>query len=166
MKEIRQRQEEEKKKVAEAYWAEHAEEKAELETKKADLAGKLDNFTKAIDEQQQKKADLESRIKNFRSPLQIKFVQINKEIDKQQTLYASLGLFKGKEKKQIEDMILALKKSRPKDQEMIAEIDQLLAPLKAELKDVSDEIIRLTNLKTDATKDLAAVEKKLNREAE
>ena len=49
---------------------------------------------------------------------------------------------------------------------MIAEIDQLLAPLKAELKDVSDEIIRLTNLKTDATKDLAAVEKKLNREAE
>lgn len=81
--------EQQKKAKVNAYWAEHKEEKAQLDSEKASLNKKIDDLKKSIDALPETIAVKE--IKN-------KIEQLNKQKD-------SLGLFKGKEKKALQEQI-------------------------------------------------------------
>ena len=119
----------EKKKKLDAYWAEHPDEKKELESKKTKLLEKVSVLKKQIDNLQQSEQKTE----------------IQKKIDSLQSAKSSLGLFKSKEKKELQDKIDALEKQLSElNGEIKAEIDAINAEITARNKKISSIVAELT----------------------
>lgn len=82
-----------KAKAISTYWSEHAEEKAALDQEKAALSGKIENWYAEISSLPEAKTE----------------AQIKAKIEALQKEKSSLGLFKGKEKKALQEQIDSLK---------------------------------------------------------
>lgn len=116
-------EQEKERKIAE-YWAEHAEEKTSLENERAALQTKVSELNASIDNLPETSTVelLESNISDLK-----------KERD-------SLGLFKGKEKKALQERIDHL------NQKLSAAIDSknsAIAPIQSEIKSLEDRIAEI-----------------------
>lgn len=168
IKEKKDAEEKERREKQEAanrkYWEAHAEEKAELEAKKAQLEGEIKELTekrKPIDAEISKVATegnatlpIETEVEEFRGKLDA----LNREL-------ASLGIFKGKEKKALREKIDAetlkfidLKsEAEAKKAEFVKEISDKMAPLRKEADEINAEIAKrekeIKSIVTELTKD-------------
>ncbi len=93
----------------EAYWAEHAEEKAALNKEKAHLEAEIENLNRKLKPindritaiKRKRNAEKDQIVIGFNSQID----GIDQEISSLNSTLKSLGLFKGKEKKQIQEQI-------------------------------------------------------------
>lgn len=106
--EQRQRELEEMKARQEAYWQEHAEEKAELESQKEQLQAQLaqkNSELEQLDRKNKVEVDRLNKEKANKIPAEIAVDEQNKRISELLSQHDKLGIFKGKEKKAIMDQL-------------------------------------------------------------
>lgn len=128
-----------------AYWEEHKEERAILDKELEESKAKVEELDAKIIELNQSKATVPSM------PL---VIEKQKEIESCEKAKASLGLFKGKEKKALQEKINGLKKEKILIQDKVTlerkEIDNIIKPIKEE-KDKLE--IRINEITSEITKD-------------
>lgn len=161
--EARKAEEEKQARIA-AYWEAHADEKAALDSELKELNDKKAAFEKEI-------SDIESQIKaaepTGKVPSEVEKDKIKDQISDLNNRRAKLGLFAGKEKKQIGEEIASLEgrlsalegKIEEEKKARKAEADQKCAPLKAKKEE-------LTGQKDAAVKRITAINKELTKDPE
>ncbi|MBQ7625209.1 MAG: hypothetical protein IJS65_08035 [Clostridia bacterium] len=144
-----------------AYWEAHKEEKAELENKRAVLTEQIKPISEEIIKKRTELEVIENELRTAQLPSVAKARELRNKILELSDKRKSLGLFKGKEKKEITAEIDELNRQMPsteeinkekqelrdKKQPFINEINELLnslekqaSPLGAQLKDINDEL--------------------------
>ncbi len=156
--------EEEKKKRIEAYWAAHADEKAKLDAEKKELTEKERSLKTEI-------ANLDKQINNAQPsgavPSEIETGRMIAKIQELETRRAGLGLFAGKEKKQIGEEIASIQAKIESLKGNIAaekklrsdEANKALAPIKAKKNELEKQL-------KEATNRLSAINSKLTKDPE
>ena len=118
------------KEKADAYWAEHAEEKASLETEQKDLNSKIAAFNKEI-EAIPGKAEIDN---------------VDERIKKLTEEKSALGLFKGKEKKALQEQIDQANTEKKGIQDRMdaakKEIEAKISPLQNRVNTISNELTK------------------------
>ena len=153
---------EEKQARIRAYWEAHAEEKAALDAELKELEDKKEKLSVEI-------AEIDPQIKELEDigkvPSEEEDEKIAEQIKELVTRRDKLGLFAGKEKKQIGEEIASLNGRRDSLKGKIAEeknarkaeADVKLAPLKAKLEELQSQIEtinkRISAIDTELTKD-------------
>lgn len=121
---------EEAQKRFDAYWAEHAEEKASLETEQKDLSSKIAAFNKEI-EAIPGKAEIDN---------------VDERIKKLTEEKSALGLFKGKEKKALQEQIDQANTEKKGIQDRMdaakKEIEAKISPLQNRVNTISNELTK------------------------
>ena len=121
---------EEAQKRFDAYWAEHAEEKASLETEQKDLNSKIAAFNKEI-EAIPGKAEIDN---------------VDERIKKLTEEKSALGLFKGKEKKALQEQIDQANTEKKGIQDRMdaakKEIEAKISPLQNRVNTISNELTK------------------------
>lgn len=121
---------EEAQKRFDAYWAEHAEEKASLETEQKDLNSKIAAFNKEI-EAIPGKAEIDN---------------VDERIKKLTEEKSTLGLFKGKEKKALQEQIDQANTEKKGIQDRMdaakKEIEAKISPLQNRVNTISNELTK------------------------
>lgn len=162
--EARRKAEEEKQARIAAYWEAHADDKAKLDAEKADWEarkGELSSEISSID------AEIKSLVPSGAVPSEEEDNKIKEQIRELEKQRSNLGLFAGKQKKQITEEIATLNgrrdslKSKIEDEKKArrAEADAKIAPLKAKRDELSTELDK-------ATKRIAAIEAELTKDPE
>ncbi len=156
--EERKKQEEKNQK----YWEQHAAEKEALETKKREIEERRRPILETLS---QKRNELNETEKDLAVvPLQNKWREIKDQIKGLETRRANLGVFKGKEKKEITAAIAALydklptnddikneeQELRNKKQPIINELRNCIADLEKKNSELDEEIKKIDN---ELTKD-------------
>lgn len=158
--------EEAKKARIKAYWDAHKEEKDKLESEKKQLSEKVKSLDTQID-------DLFSQIKAIKAaetaevPSDIEADNIRDQISKLDTRRSKLGLFAGKEKKQITEEIAALKgrmsalraKAEEEKKALAEEVNKKVPPLKQQKDKLEQE-------KAAASKRISAINDELTKDPE
>ena len=162
----RKKAEEEKKARIKAYWEAHAEEKAALESEKRDLIEKRDRLNKELNEINAEIQRVE-REKNEAVPSETEKSKVEDQIRDLNNRRASLGLFAGKEKKQIAEEIASLEgrvdslkgKIEEEKREKAAEVEKKLSPAKARKNELDSELAPIT-------KRISAIDAELTKDPE
>lgn len=161
--EAKKAEEERKARIA-AYWEAHAEEKAALDGEKADLNTKVDALTPQINE-------LDAQIKAAKPagdvPSEAETKKLKDQIRDLENRRAKLGLFAGKEKKQIGEEIASLNgrvdslKAKIEEEKKArqAEADKQIAPLQTKVDELRGELEK-------ARKRISAIEAELTKDPE
>lgn len=162
--EKRRKEEEARKERIDAYWAEHPERKKELEDKLA--AAKSDKEALESDASElQAKIDAIMKKADAPVPSMAERDKISEEISAAESEKAGLGLFKGKEKKALQEKIdqLTAKRSALARQILLEQSDLKAAakkeaePFETELAGIRDKIkecdIRIAEAETELTMD-------------
>lgn len=156
--------EEARKQRIEAYWEAHADEKAALEREKEELSAKVDSFTPQV-------SDLEAQIKATKPtgdvPSEEETKKIKDQIKELESRRAKLGMFAGKEKKQIGEEIASLNgrvdslKAKIEEEKKArqAEADKKIAPLQAKIDELRGDLDK-------ARKRISAIEAELTKDPE
>lgn len=158
--------EEEKKARIDAYWEAHAEEKEALESEKKELVEKRDALQKDLNEVNSEIQTVE-RMKNEDVPSEAEKRKIEDQIRDLNNRRAKLGMFAGKEKKQIAEEIASLEgridslkgKIEEEKKEKAAEVDKRLAPAKARKNELDSELAPIT-------KRISAIDAELTKDPE
>ncbi len=166
-----------------AYWEAHAEEKAKLEAEKESLTTKLetgkkeftDAFNTANGELTAQRDKLMAEVKELdaeaaklsaeneeKTPAETELENLHKQIRDLESKKASLGLFAGKEKKQIAEEIEALTgrvssmeaKAKEERETKTAEIQKKLAPVLEKKKTITTQVSDLNKKISDAEADM------------
>ena len=158
--------EEAKKQRIEAYWAAHKDEKDKLDAEKKELLDKKSKFDSEIAnlDKEIKTAEAEEKVK---VPAQIEIDKLKDQKSELENRRSKLGLFAGKEKKQIGEEIAALdgrisaliNKAEEERKTKKAEIDKKVAPLKAKKEENNKEYSKIT-------KRIAAIDAELTKDPE
>ena len=121
---------EEAQKRFDAYWSEHAEEKASLEAEQKDLNSKISAFNKEI-EAIPGKAEIDN---------------VDERIKKLSEEKSALGLFKGKEKKALQEQIDQANTEKKSVQDRMdaakKEIEAKISPLQNRVNTISNELTK------------------------
>lgn len=162
----RRKAEEEKKARIEAYWAAHKDEKDKLESEKKELLDKKSKFDAEMAnlDKEIKAAEAEEKVK---VPAQIEIDKLKDQKSELENRRSKLGLFAGKEKKQIGEEIAALdgrisaliNKAEEERKAKKTEIDKKIAPLKAKKEENNKEYSKIT-------KRIAAIDAELTKDPE
>ena len=154
--------EEEKQARIQAYWEAHADEKAALEAEKKQQENKVTKLKSDIDSVE---TQIAAETPTGNVPSEDETSNLKNQIKKLENRRANLGMFSGKEKKQIGEEIASLNgridSLKPKIEEekkaRQAETDQKLAPLKARMDDLKAELDkakkRISAIEAEFTKD-------------
>ena len=162
----RRKAEEEKKARIEAYWAAHKDEKDKLDAEKKELLDKKSKFDAEM-------ANLDKEIKAAEAeekgkvPAEIEADKLREQKRELENRRSKLGLFAGKEKKQIGEEIAALdgrisalnNKAQEEKKAKKAEMDKKVAPLKAKKEENNKEYSKIT-------KRIAAIDAELTKDPE
>lgn len=163
-KEEERKAEEAKKARIEAYWAAHTDEKAALDSESRELTTKKDSLTKEI-------AELDGQIiaatPTGNVPSEDEKSKIKDQISDLNNRRAKLGLFAGKEKKQIGEEIASLEgrisalDSKIEEEKKVrkAETDRKIAPIKTKRDELQGQL-------DSATKRITAINKELTKDPE
>ena len=138
---------EEKQARIDAYWAEHSEEKEALEKEKNDLVLKKSELSKKSGELD-KEIELIEGEASTSTPSEDEKKKVQSQIDDLRTKKSGLGIFAGKEKKQIDEEISALegrmitleKKIQEEKSDVSKSIVSRKYPLVEQKKPIDDEI--------------------------
>lgn len=158
--------EEEKKARIKAYWDAHQDEKKQLDSELAELKQKVSQIEKELADLKAQIAPLENEAKG-KVPSEEETEKLTKEIDSLKQRKAGLGLFAGKEKRQIDEQVAALEgrvsalKSKIAEEKKArtAEIDSKIKPLK-------DQVDELDKKKAAAEKRIKDIEAELTKNPE
>lgn len=158
--------EEEKQARITAYWEAHADEKAALEAEKKQLTEKSDKLSAEISELDTK-INAARAEKKEKVPSKAEADKLEDQIRELENRRAGLGIFAGKEKKQIGEEIVALLgrvdslKSKITEEQNArkAEIQNRLAPLQSKRDELESE-------RTAATKRISAIDAELTKDPE
>ena len=146
------KEKEEAKKRFDDYWAEHADDKARLESERKDLQQQIAGLNTTQNEQV---AALNKEIVAI--PGQTEIDNLDERIKKLTDEKASLGIFKGKEKKALQEqidqataekkavqdrMIAAKKEIEGKISAVRSEIQNKIAPLQGRVNSISTELTK------------------------
>lgn len=135
-------------KKRDAYWKEHAEEKEKLESEINDLKNDIKNKNEKIKELSDEKKKLEKKM-NSEVPSELDLKKLASKLEDLKNEKSSLGLFKGKEKKVV--------------QEKIDEVEE-------EIEKINDKVVQEKNeLKNKYGSDITSLDmkiEKLNKEKE
>lgn len=158
------REQAEKTAAIKKYWADHADQKVEIDQKLSIYEGRLKELDAKIQELEGKKASLYAE-KEEKTDAEKSCIEIEKKIDSLNSELGSLGLFKGKRKKEIYNELDSLginlsdtesiakrernERNTQKDSE-ISVVDSELVPLYEEQKKLKDSMLELNN---ELTKD-------------
>lgn len=158
--------EEAKKARIKAYWEAHKEEKDKLEDEKKQLQDKKKEIEPQI-------ADLDKQIKaaeaeeKAKTPSEAEEEKLHDQVRELNNRRANLGIFAGKEKKQIAEEIAALEgrisavktKVQEEKKAKADEIKKKVAPLKTKRDELNKEL-------TAATKRISAIDSELTKDPE
>lgn len=157
---------EEKQARIDAYWEAHAEEKTALESEKKELVEKRDALQKDLNEVNSEIQTVE-RMKNEDVPSETEKRKVEDQIRDLNNRRAKLGMFAGKEKKQIAEEIASLEgridslkgKIEEEKKEKAAEVEKRLAPAKARKNELDSELAPIT-------KRISAIDAELTKDPE
>lgn len=143
---VKDRQEKDMEERIAAYWEQHAEEKQALESEKAELEGKVRDLDSRM-EALRKKVDAIKAEYGGNTPAEKEKNELLSRRDKCRVCLDGLGLFKGKEKKQLREEIALLDEKlgkledtvRKERKEADARMAELLGPHEAELDTLKKE---------------------------
>lgn len=143
---VKDRQEKDMEEKIAAYWEQHAEEKQALESEKAELEGKVRDLDSRM-EALRKKEDAIKAEYGGNTPAEKEKNELLSQRDKCRVRLDGLGLFKGKEKKQLREEIALLDEKlgkledtvRKERKEADARMAELLGPHEAELDTLKRE---------------------------
>ena len=131
---------EEKAKRVKAYWDEHPEAKADLDARKAEVQREIKELQARINKLEEGKKSV---------PALAERTRICKQIDDLATQKNALGIFKGKEKKALQEQIDALIVKRNEQEKVVdsqrAAIDAQIAPVKDELEERKRTLSHIEN---------------------
>ncbi len=156
--------EEEKQARINAYWEAHADEKAALDKEKEELNAKVASFTPQINE-------VEAQIKAAKPtgdvPSEEETKKLKDQIRELENRRSKLGMFAGKEKKQIGEEIASLNgrvdslkaKIEEEKKSRQAEADKKIAPLQTKVDELRGELEK-------ARKRISAIEAELTKDPE
>lgn len=144
--EVRKAEEARKARIA-AYWEAHAEEKAALDSEKAELVEKNNSINSEIRNLKEQLEAIENEGKQP-VPTEVETNNLKTQIAGLENRRADLGLFAGKEKKQIAEQIASLQsqidslkgKVAEEKKALAAQISQKAAPLKAQKHTLSGQL--------------------------
>lgn len=161
--EAKKAKEEKQARIA-AYWEAHAEEKAALDGEKAELNTKVDALIPQITELN---AQIKAANPSDPVPSEAETLRLNDQIKELESRRARLGVFAGKEKKQIGEEIASLNgrvdslKARIEEEKRARkeEVDKKIAPLRAKYKELRLE-------RDKANKRISAINAELTRDPE
>ena len=139
----------EKEKKKEEYWTQHQEEKARLENEKAELKIREASNKPALDKL------YDEREKDV--PSQVEYSKLQEEIRSLESRRMSLGIFKGKEKKEISEKIEEL---RTKQNEVYKEIE---IQQKQRNKDINSKIQEIKSQGAEQRKELSEVRSRISQ---
>lgn len=158
--------EEEKKARVDAYWAAHQEEKKQLDAELSDLNSKKK-------QQESEIADLDKQIKAAKSedsgsvPSEEETANLNTQIAELRAKKSGLGLFAGKEKKQIDEQIATLEGRVSALKGKVAEEKKVRADeIQKQVKPLQDKVDELNKKKAAAEKRIKAIEAELTKDPE
>lgn len=143
---VKDRQEKDREERIAAYWEQHAEEKQALESEKAELEGKVRDLDSRMEALRKKVEAIKAEYGGNTPAEKEKNVLLGKRTECSVRLNG-LGLFKGKEKKQLKEDIALLDEKlakledtvRRERKEMDAKLAELLGPHEAELDTLKKE---------------------------
>jgi len=142
------------------YWEEHADERAKLESRKAELEAQLQPLNNEI-------SDLEVQLKNVQKkaeapvPAKAELEDIQKQKDSLSTQKSALGFFKGKEKKALQTQIDALEAQIPAISQKIKQQEQeLKESVAAEAAPIVAKITTNSNMKRTLQKEIDEIKNK------
>jgi chromosome segregation ATPase len=137
--------EEERKQRIKAYWDNHKQEKDALENEAKSLESQKKQYTDEIAQLQKQKESV---------PALAQLIQVQKNIEKLEEEKKALGLFKGKEKKAIQEKIDVQETDKNRLKQQVAsqqqEIEQKITPVRTKL---NAAIARLKAIDQELTKD-------------
>ena len=144
----------------------HAEEKTALESEKKELVEKRDALQKDLNEVNSEIQTVE-RMKNEDVPSETEKRKVEDQIRDLNNRRAKLGMFAGKEKKQIAEEIASLEgridslkgKIEEERKEKAAEVEKRLAPAKARKNELDSELAPIT-------KRISAIDAELTKDPE
>ena len=141
------------------YWSEHAEEKRNFDNRLAEIKRTLHPLTEQRDALSKKKTALNNK-KNEKVPAEKEAYSVSLKIDSLKKEFASLGIFSGKRKKEIQAELESLNTERENlerlsreqrtqmqndIQEEIRKIDVELTPIKAQIESLKAEEKTITD---------------------
>jgi hypothetical protein len=149
--EERKKAEEEKKARIAAYWEAHADEKAKLEAEKKELIEKRDRLQKELNDVSSEIQSIEKE-KSAAVPSETEKSKVEDQIRDLNNRRSKLGMFAGKEKKQIAEEIASLEgrvdslkgKIEEEKKEKAADVERRLAPVKARKSELDSELAPIT----------------------
>lgn len=137
--------EEERKQRIKSYWDNHKQEKDALENEAKSLESQKKQYTDEIAQLQKQKESV---------PALAQLIQVQKNIEKLEEEKKTLGLFKGKEKKAIQEKIDVQEADKNRLKQQVAsqqqEIEQKITPVRTKL---NAAIARLKAIDQELTKD-------------
>ena len=138
-------QESEKKRRRDAYWNEHKEEKERLENRLQELIKLLEPYDNEIERKENQIKELDiiatDEIEKIKSEHKIKM----KEISSLRIEKGSLGMFKNKEKKELQEKIDKLLSQTPTTEEIDLETSKIKTRINDEKRSFINEILKLKN---------------------
>ena len=146
---------EQEEKIA-AYWAEHAEEKQQLESEKESLLPKIDELKNQVDEIDIKNAPKINELRRERDgrvPAEDELDSLKSRIKELENQRDSLGLFKGKQKKELQEIITEEytkvnsinSEVEAQKQQLLSRVNQEISALQEEGKEIRVELANLRN---------------------
>lgn len=159
------------KQMVDAYWAEHAEEKAALDAELNLIKKQIDSVNIQLNQiNQENEGGIENlnRRRNDMVPAEFEQKQCDERINELQNQLNKLGIFKGKQKKEVQSQIDSEneKKSRilkmvdQQRAELAAEVDKQIKQLNAKLKPYQKQLKELNQKKHKIENKLNSIPKK------
>ena len=122
------------KRRTEKYWDAHQEEKAALESEKKTLADQVTALQSEV-------KDIPKNIDGYAN-----MVELQKKVESLTSEKAALGLFKGKEKKAIQEQIDAANKEiapiQSRINSAVEEVQKRIPPLESRIKEIDTELTK------------------------
>ncbi|MBR6809257.1 MAG: hypothetical protein IKM64_03150 [Clostridia bacterium] len=158
---VKERKEKDRQERIAAYWEQHAEEKQALESEKAELESKVHDLDSRMEEIRKKVDAIKAEYGGNTPAEKEKNVLLGKRNECSARLNG-LGLFKGKEKKQLKEDIALLDEKlakledtvRTERKETDARMAELLGPCEAELDTLKKESSRARSMLADVVCEL------------
>ena len=153
-----------KKKRKAAYWEEHKEEKAELDARLASLNDQVKPILEIIANKKIEIGEIERERSPEEGPLHKKREQMQDEVRELSRKRANLGIFKGKEKKEITDEIARIQTQMPTIDDIQREKEERKNAKQPRVDALKAEVAEYAKQAAELNKQISEINTELNME--
>lgn len=147
-----------------AYWENHKEEKEQLDSRLATLKEQLKPITETVTQKRNEMNEIDRELRNAEVPSYKKREKLRDEVRDLERRRANLGLFKGKEKKQITENIARIEAQMPADTDIQREMDELKRTKQPQLDALISELIGWEKQVAELNAQISEVNAELTKE--